>query len=393
MSRSVLCIDPPAFCTTVEALVAPALRGRPLVVAPPGADRATVLALSAEAHAAGITRGMPVRQARKRCPDLVCLPPNPRLYARASAALHDIFRRYAPLIEPRGWGHAYLDVTGTTGLFGPPVDVALRIHREARHDVRLRVTVGVGANKLVTTVAAGQRDLHHPRRDAVVPVPLGNEAAFLAPHAVALLPDLDARIRERLDDYQLDLIGAVAAVGAPALSLAFGKAGAELHAQALGIDPRPVLPPAIRREFRAGHTLGTDTNDPGVLLPLLRRLAERLGANLRARQLTARRLRLDLAYADYATSHRAVALPGASLDAALFAAARRALALANTRRVAVRTLTVTVDQFAALDTQMDLFNAPAPHLPSAREQALQAGIDQIRKRWGGTKKGTCGLGT
>jgi len=81
--RSVLFVDPPAFCTAVEGLVAPALRSRPVAVAPPGADRATVLALSAEARLAGIERGMPVRQALKRCPDLVLLPPNPRLYARA----------------------------------------------------------------------------------------------------------------------------------------------------------------------------------------------------------------------------------------------------------------------------------------------------------------------
>ncbi|HRZ08635.1 MAG TPA: hypothetical protein P5319_01985, partial [Gemmatimonadales bacterium] len=228
MTRSVLFIDPPAFCTTVEALVAPALRGRPLVVAAPGADRATVLALSPEAQAAGITRGMAVRQARKRCPDLMLLPPNPKLYARASAALHDILRRYAPIIEPRGYGHAYLDVTGTGALFGPPVDVALRIHREARSGIRLPVTVGVGANKLVTTVAAGQRDTDQSGgRDAVVPVPEGGEAAFLSPHRVALLPDLGERMRERLDDYQLDLIGAVAAVGAPALGQVFGRAGAE----------------------------------------------------------------------------------------------------------------------------------------------------------------------
>lgn len=394
MPRSVLYIDPPAFCTAVEALVAPALRGRPVVVAPPGADRATVLALSAEAHAAGIARGMAVRQARKRCPDLVCLPPNPRLYARASSALHDIFRRYAPLIEPRGYGHAYLDVTGTAGLFGPPVDVALRIHREARRGVRLAVTIGVGANKLVTTVAAGQRDGDRPRREAVVPVPTGAEAAFLAPHAVALLPDVDERIRERLDDYQLDLIGAVAAIGAPALGQVFGKAGAELHAKASGIDRRPVLPPAIRREFRAGHTLGTDTNDPGVLLPLLRRLAERIGARLRARQLTTHRIRLDLAYADYATGHRTMALPGAALDVALYDAARRAFALANSRRTAVRTLTLTADQLTELDTQMELFDVPVPHLPTPREQALQAGLDQIRTRWGttGIHRGTARTG-
>ncbi|MGH7658604.1 MAG: DNA polymerase IV, partial [Gemmatimonadales bacterium] len=84
--RSILFIDPPAFCSTVEELVAPALRSRPIVIAPPGADRATVLALSPEAERAGIRRGMAARLAKKVCPDLILLPPNPRLYARASRA-------------------------------------------------------------------------------------------------------------------------------------------------------------------------------------------------------------------------------------------------------------------------------------------------------------------
>jgi DNA polymerase-4 len=387
MPRSVLFIDPPAFCTTVEALVAPALRGRPVAVAAPGADRATVLALSPEAHAAGITRGMPVRQAQKRCPDLALLPPNPKLYARASAALHDIFRRYAPVIEPRGYGHAYLDVTGTGALFGPPVDVALRIHREARSGIRLPVTVGVGANKLVTTVAAGQRDTDRSSsRDAVIPVPEGGEAAFLSPHRVTLLPDVAERIRERLDDYQLELIGEVAAIGAPALGQVFGRAGAELHAKARGIDPRPVLPPAIRREFRAAHTLATDTNDLGVLLALLRRLTERLGTKLRTRHLVTRRLRLDLAYADYSTSGRIVTLPGAALDVALLDAARRAFTLANTKRIAVRTVALAAEQLMEMEMQMELFGGAEAGKRESGEAGksvvIQDAIDQIRNRWG-----------
>ena len=188
-------------------------------------------------------------------------------------------------------------------------------------------------------------------------MPEGGEAAFLSPHRVALLPDIDERIRERLDDYQLDLIGAVAAVGAPALGQVFGKAGAELHAKARGIDPRPVLPPAIRREFRAAHTLATDTNDLGVLLALLRRLTERLGANLRTRHLVTRRLRLDLAYADYSTSRRIVTLAGAALDVALLDAARRAFTLANTKRIAVRTVALAAEQLAEMEVQMELLEA------------------------------------
>src|SRR5512145_3529107 len=153
MVRSVLFVDPPAFVATVERMAAPALRSRPLAVAPPGADRATVLALSSEARAAGIARGMLVRQAKKLCPDLVLLPPNPRLYARASRALHEILRLYAPVIEPRGYGHAFLDLTGTERLFGSPTDVAERIRRESLDRLGLPITSGVAANKLVSEAA------------------------------------------------------------------------------------------------------------------------------------------------------------------------------------------------------------------------------------------------
>ena len=154
MNRSVLFIDPPAFCTAVEGLVAPVLRERPVAVAAPGADRATILALSAEAKAAGITRGMPVAKAKKLCPDLILKAPNPRLYARASSALFEILRRYAPVIEPRGYGHAYLDMTGTSRLFGPAVDVARKIQKESNQRIGLELAVGAAVNKLVSRTAS-----------------------------------------------------------------------------------------------------------------------------------------------------------------------------------------------------------------------------------------------
>src|SRR5262245_5731006 len=153
MPKTIFYVDPPAFCATVERLVAPDLRSRPIAVAPPGADRATILALSPEARAAGVDRGMLVRRARKLCPDLVLLPPNPRLYARASRALDQILRVYAPVIEPRGYGHAFLDLSGTERLFGKAVDVAERIRRESRDRLRLPLTVGVAINKLVSEAA------------------------------------------------------------------------------------------------------------------------------------------------------------------------------------------------------------------------------------------------
>jgi DNA polymerase IV len=358
--RTILFIDPPAFCTTVEALVAPALRTRPVAVAPPGAERAVVLALSTEARRAGIERGMAVRQARKLCPDLVLIPPNPRLYARASSALHEILRAYAPVIEPRGYGHAFLDLTGTGRLFGPPVDVAARVRREVRERLRFQLSVGVAANKLVSqaVIRAERRNGGTAdggaENDALV-VPFGIEAGFLAPHPLIVLPDLHPRLRSRLDDYQLDLIGEVAAIPESALCAVFGGAGRTLRARALGIDPRPVLPPERLAELSAAHILTSDTNDLGVLHPLLRMLTERLGRRLRRGGLVARRLRLTVGYADNTDSARAVPLPASPLDADLWDAARRAFALVHHKRIAVRGMTVSLERVEAASGQMELW--------------------------------------
>jgi DNA polymerase IV len=388
--RSVLFVDPPAFCTTVEGLAAPALRTRPVAVAPPGADRATILALSAEARLAGIERGMLVRQALKRCPDLVLLPPNPRLYARASRALHEVLRIYAPVIEPHGYGHAFLDLTGTGRLFGPAVDVAARVQREVRDRLRLPLSVGVAANKLVSQAATTV-----VKPEPLLEVPGGGEASFLAPHPLDVLPDLHPRMRRRLDDYQLDLIGEVAAITESALCAVFGGAGRMLRAQARGIDPRPVLSPEQQAEFHVAHALTTDTNDLGVLYPLLRLLGERLGRRLRRRGLVARRLRVALGYADHTDAARAVTLKAAALDIELWEAARRAFALANAKRLAVRCVSLTLDQIEEAETQIDLWDEgepadqealaaaaqPAPpHRPSI--PPLQSAVDRIRTRYG-----------
>jgi len=378
-------------------------------VAPPGAERAVVLALSTEARRAGIAKGMVVRQALKQCPDLVIIPPNPRLYARASRALHEILRAYAPVIEPRGYGHAFLDLTGTGRLFGPPQDVAMRVRREVRERLRFPLSVGVAANKLVSQAAvrADRWAEESTDEDALV-VPFGIEAGFLAPKPLIVMPDLHPRIRSRLDDYQLDLIGEVAAIPESALCTVFGNAGSTLRARALGIDPRPVLPPERLAELTASHILATDTNNLDVLHPLLRMLTERLGRRLRRGNLVARRLRLEIGYADHTESARTVPLSPSPLDADLWDAARRAFSLTNAKRIAVRGVTLRMEKVEETSGQLELWeggqadrrtggrarsdvqdeggrdmtgNKPSAR-PPVRPSALQRALDRIHTRYG-----------
>ena len=386
MPRTILFVDPPAFCTTVESLVAPDLRTRPVAVAPPGAERAVVLALSTEARRAGIAKGMVVRQALKQCPDLVIIPPNPRLYARASRALHEILRAYAPVIEPHGYGHAFLDLTGTGRLFGPPEDVAMRVRREVRERLRFPLSVGVAANKLVSQAAvrADRWSEESTDEDALV-VPFGIEAGFLAPKPLIVMPDLHPRIRSRLDDYQLDLIGEVAAIPESALCTVFGNAGSTLRARALGIDPRPVLPPERLAELTASHILATDTNDLAVLHPLLRMLTERLGRRLRRGNLVARRLRLEIGYADHTESARTVPLSPSPLDADLWDAARRAFSLTNAKRIAVRGVTLRMEKVEETSGQLELLGGRAVGRSGGRVAGLNAVQPVERRDMAGSK--------
>lgn len=353
MLRSILFIDPPAFCTTVSGLDRPRLRGRPVAIAPLAADRAVLLAVSTEARAAGITPGMAASLAQRACPDLVILPPDPERYARAHQALYRILSRVAPVIEPRGWGHAYLDLTGTDRLFGSPAAVADRIGRETRTELRLPLVVGVAPNKLVSVAAAATA-----KRDHEVPVrtiPPGSEAGFLAPEPVSLLPDIQSHIRSRLHDYHLEVIGELADIGESSLRQVFGSEGLLLHQHACGIDHRAVIPPAVRTACRVAVLLPTDTNDRNILRATVSALAERLELRLLQRRLAASRLTLVIRYSDDITANRTTPpLPGKSsqdLRRSAIALLHRLLA----RRVTVRSCTLRAEGLRPDDVQLELF--------------------------------------
>ena len=385
--RSVLFVDPPAFCTTLEGLVAPALRTRPLAIAPPAADRAAILALSAEARRAGLTQGMPIRTAQRLCPDLIVLPPNPKLYARASRALHEILRVFAPTIEPKGYGHAFLDLSGTSRLFGPPQDVAARIRREVSARLQFPISVGIAMNKLVSQAAIrADRRIGGPdgwtqgSGNELLYVPAGNEREFLAPQPLDVMPELDPGIRNRLEDYQLEMIGEVAVISESALCAVFGRHGRMLRARARGIDPRPVLSPEQQSEFHVAHALTSDTNDLDILHPILRLLSEHLGCRLRRRNLTAGRLLLEASYADYTTISRAVPLSAALLDVELWEAARRALTLANTKRLAFRSLALTLDQLVEQEAQLDLWDGTPVQRYGDSDEPASESYDQASEK-------------
>ena len=185
--RAIIHLNVADFAVAVERTLDRRLQRRPVIVAPAAAVRAAVYDMSEEAYQAGVRKGMLLRCALRRCRDAAVLPPRPERYERAMAVLVRQALQFSPLIEPgRGDGHLFVDVTGTERLFGPPMDVAWRLRRQARENVRLDPIWSVAPNKLVAKVATR---LVKPDGEYIVAT--GEEAAFLSPVPVELIPGIE----------------------------------------------------------------------------------------------------------------------------------------------------------------------------------------------------------
>lgn len=377
MHRNVIYLDVTAFPIAVERVIEPRLRGRPVIVAPPGAERAIITAASEEARRAGIRKGMPVFRARKLCRNAIVLPPNPVLYERASQAFIRLLNQYSPILEPAGYGRAYLEMTGTTRLFGAARDIAARIQREAATQLHLLATVGVASNKLVSHVAADVI-----RQAGVQDVRPGDEASFLAPLPVRQLPGVGPATLEQLLEFNIRQIRELADVPLSHLVIAFGAEGVRLHERALGIDPTPVYPPTAAPALLEEKMLKEDSNDYALLTACVFQLIERGARRLRNTHWSTGKITLHLRYADYreAVQHNRLS-PPTSTEPRLFTAAQSLLAKTLIRRTRVRYVSI---RFSELGPAFE----PLPLFPTADDPTSEASspiyrtIDHLRQRFG-----------
>lgn len=378
MDRAIIHLNVADFAVAVERGVDRRLKGRPVIVAPEGALRAAVYDMSEEAYQFGVRKGMALSRARRMCRDACLLPPHPDRYQRAMRALVKGALPYSPLIEPgEGDGHLFVDVTGTSRLFGPPMDVAWRLRRRARADLGLDPIWSVAPNKLVAKVATR---MVKPTGEYIVSA--GEEEAFLSPLPLDLVPGIERGDLLRLQGFNFSRVCHVTALTLAQLQVPFGRRAMSLHQAVRGIDPTPVLPVGQRPpRVDAGHEFGDDTNDARVLEGRLYRLVEQAGRRLRRQRKMTRRLRVVLDYCDgvRAVRRKAVTPPSAD-DKTLFSAARSVLRAAWTRRVRIRHMHLSADRLVFPPAQMPLF--ADRRRADEKGRRLTAAVDGIRRRFG-----------
>ncbi len=374
MEREIIHVDITSFAVTVERLFRPELRERPVVVAPSGFSRSVVMALSPEAWQAGIRKGMVLAKAVRYCREVVVLPPNERLYGRASRAIFKVLRGFSPLVEPSGHGHAYVDITGTGRLFGPPRDTAWCMQREIRRQLRLPAAVGLASNKMVSRIAS-----EVTRPAGLQDVRSGDEASFLSPLPVRVLPGVGPQVEKEFAELNIRVVQDLTAMTAADITLALGRLGFLLHQRARGIDHTPVYPslalPAVEEE----ETLAEDSNDYIILKRCLFTLCSRAAERLRSDRQRAGHLELGIRYADYRVESVQEKLrPPLQATAAIYARAEYLLERALKRRIRLRSLYVRLTDLIQGASQLELFADPE----TRRHAALDSALDQLHRRFG-----------
>ncbi|MFH1134874.1 MAG: hypothetical protein V1816_02180 [Pseudomonadota bacterium] len=376
--RLVVHLNVADFASAVERVVDPRLRERPVIVAPPRATRAAVYDMSDEAFRAGVRKGMPLSRALKACPDARVVGPHPEHYERAMRAFLGRALPYSPLVEAgEGNGHLFLDLTGSSRLFGPPQDVAWRIRKDVRSDLGFDPIWSLASNKLVAKIATR---LVKPRGEYIVRP--GGEEELLRPLPVYLLPGLE---REDLAIFrELNVVRAgQAALWTPEqLAVVFGRRGEQLYRIVRGIDHSPVRPPGKKPpEVSLEHDFENDSNDLFLVESALRRLTDNAGFDLREQGLRARRTAVWVYYSDGARlARQRTDRTGTANDYKLFALAREALALAWRRRVRVRKLKLVCDRLTRPPGQLELF--PEERDETQALDGLVRALDLIRNKYG-----------
>jgi DNA polymerase IV len=288
-AATILHADLDAFYASVEQMLDPSLRGKPIAV-----GGGVVLAASYEAKAFGIRSGMPGRRAREICPQLIFVGGHFDDYQRLGDAAINVLNDFTPLVERISIDEAFADVAGCTHLFGPPAEIARAIRRRVRTELGLPISVGVARTKHLAKIAS-----QVAKPDGLKVVDPGAELEFLHDLPVELMWGVGPVASARLAEIGVHTIGQLANTPGYSLERLLGHAATEkLTALAWNRDPREIT--THRRAHSAGaqSALGRKPAQERIFIPTLRHLADRVASRLRAKSRPGRTVTVRVRFAD-----------------------------------------------------------------------------------------------
>ncbi len=390
---TILHADLDAFYASVEQLLDPSLRNRPIAV-----GGSVVLAASYEARSYGVRGGMPGWRARQLCGDLLFVGGHFARYQQFGDDVVSVFNDFTPRVERVSIDEAFLDVAGAVHLFGAPTEIAAAIRGRVRDEIGLPLSIGVARTKHLAKVAS-----QVAKPDGLVAVAPGDESDFLDPLPIGLIWGVGPTTERRLHDAGISTIGQLARVDSPILGSLLGHAvGSKLAALSANIDQRAVETPARSKSMGAQAALGRRDATPELIRETLGYLADRVAGRLRKAHLAGRTVTVRVRFSHMRSVTRSVTLSVAiSTTLTLTEVAERLAHLAildNERECVITLIAVSVSNLRAehslqlelpLDSR-DLCRNADPKARAVVEESrwgVDRSVDAIREKFGRTAIG------
>ncbi|MGZ4200211.1 MAG: DNA polymerase IV, partial [Thermoleophilia bacterium] len=368
----ILHVDMDAFFASVEQARDPALRGRPVIVGGRADRRSVVTTASYEARAFGVRTAMPVARALRLCPEAVLVPGDMRAYAAVHRRLIELFGGFTDRVEVVSIDEAFLDVTGSRRLFGPPQAIARRIQQRVVDDHGITCSIGIGPNKLLAKLAS---DLGKPA--GLTALTEADVHGRLRELPVRALHGIGPVAEERLLGLGLTSVGLLQDVPDALLAAAFGPGAAGLKHLAFGRSLSPVSSrPAAPRSMGRETTFPEDVADPELLRAALLSLSHDLMTRLRGKGYAARTVSVKVRDSAFHTVGRSRTLPRpTTATRCVYDTAACLLGEVELGPRRVRLVGVTVGDLQSGDVQLTLDDG-------WRHVALDEAVDRVRSRYG-----------
>ena len=367
--RHIAHFDLDSFFVSVEQLKDGRLKGRPVAVGGTG-DRGVIASCSYEARKFGVHSAMPVRLARRLCPELTMVKGDYESYSRYSAIVTDIIAEAVPLYKKSSIDEFYVELTGMDRFFGA-VQYTSELGQKIRKESGLSISHALASNKLLSKVATNEVK---PAGHWVVP--FGKEKQYLAPMPIRKLPMIGEKTGELLRQMGVSTIDLLSRIPLDMLTSLLCSNGMELWRRANGVDESPVVPYRESKSIGTENTFDTDTINPGFLHRELARMTEKVAFELRSNQQLAGCITVKIRYSDFQTVTRQATIPHMASDQLLMQKARSLFDQLYERRLLVRLIGVRLSHLVPGSYQIHLFD-------DTQEQVMLCqAIDSIKKQFG-----------
>ncbi len=373
MSRTIIHVDMDSFYVSVERLRDPSLEGLPIAVGGSADGRGVVASASYEARAYGVRSAMPMGQAIRLCPHLKVISSPYSYYETFSRELKEIFQQFTPLVEMASQDEAYLDMSGTEKLLGPPLKAAQSLRQKVLSQTRLPCSLGVGCNKLIAKVASA---LCKPA--GLLWIPHQSEREFLAPLSIRKLPGIGEKAAARLRELGFKTISDIQNADPKYLERHFGEAGGEWHSRSLGIHEAMVQTESSPKSIGHEETFTTDQTDEAFLDGILSNLSEKVAWRLRKTDLWSKTIILKYRYQGFETHTASLTLPSATRDEQVILETVRHLFREKWSGRPIRLLGVTASNLREERNQLDFFLSP----DEEKSEKFHRLLDAVREKHG-----------